>query len=157
MFWLQIPQSFHQVGIFQNQAETLFRSELQSFPGSSEIKNQPANAGDAGDVGSIPGLEDSLKVDMATHSSILAWEIPWTEEPGRLQSMGSQKSQIQPSNQTTNNKHVTDPLCKEEGRSNVWKNKRGQIAIQTWHNFSQSDRDIWRDCWILKLFYIGLK
>ena len=32
---------------------------------------------------------------MATHSSILAWEIPWTEEPGRLQSMGLQKSQIQ--------------------------------------------------------------
>jgi len=50
----------------------------------------PANAGDAGDVGSIPGLEDSLKVDMATHSSILAREIPWTEEPGRPQSVGLQ-------------------------------------------------------------------
>ena len=34
--------------------------------------------------------EDSLEEDMATHSSILAWRIPWTEEPGRLQSMGSQ-------------------------------------------------------------------
>ena len=37
------------------------------------------------------GLEDSLEKGMATHSSILAWRIPWTEEPGRLQSMGSQR------------------------------------------------------------------
>jgi len=37
------------------------------------------------------GGEDALKKEMATHSSILAWEIPWTEEPGRLQSMGSQR------------------------------------------------------------------
>ena len=36
------------------------------------------------------GQEDPLEKEMATHSSILAWEIPWTEEPGRLQSMGSQ-------------------------------------------------------------------
>ena len=51
------------------------------------LKNLPANAGD---VGSIPGLEDPLEEGMATHSNILAWRIPWTEEPGRLQSMGSQ-------------------------------------------------------------------
>ena len=38
------------------------------------------------------GLEDLLEKEMATHSSILAWEIPWTEELGRLQSMESQKS-----------------------------------------------------------------
>ena len=57
-------------------------------------KNSPANAGD---LGSIPGSpEDALEKEMATHSSILAWRIPWTEEPGgteelsRLQSMGSQ-------------------------------------------------------------------
>ena len=37
--------------------------------------------------------EDALEKEMATHSSILAWEIPWTEEPDGLQSMGSQKSQ----------------------------------------------------------------
>ena len=40
------------------------------------------------------GQEDPLEKQMAIHSSILAWKIPWTEEPGRLQSMGSQKSQI---------------------------------------------------------------
>ena len=37
------------------------------------------------------GQEDPLEKEMATHSSILAWEIPWTEKPGRLQSMGSQR------------------------------------------------------------------
>ena len=54
------------------------------------VKNPPANAGD---VGSIPGgREDPLEKEMATHSSILAWEIPWTEEPGRLQPMGLKES-----------------------------------------------------------------
>ena len=41
------------------------------------------------------GREDPLEKEMATHSSILAWRIPWTEEPSRSQSMGSQKSQTQ--------------------------------------------------------------
>ena len=41
--------------------------------------------------GSNPGSEDPLEKEMATHSNILAWEIPWTEEPGGLQSMGSQR------------------------------------------------------------------
>ena len=40
------------------------------------------------------GLEDPLEKEMATHSSFLAWEIPWIDEPGGLQSMGSQKSQM---------------------------------------------------------------
>ena len=44
------------------------------------------------------GQEDSREKEMATHSSILVWEIPWTEEPGGLQSVGSQKSQTQLSN-----------------------------------------------------------
>ena len=38
------------------------------------------------------GQEDPLEKEMATHSSMLAWKIPWTQEPGRLQSMGSQES-----------------------------------------------------------------
>ena len=45
-----------------------------------------------GDVGLIPGSEDPLEKELATHSNILAWEIPWTEEPGGLQSLGSQES-----------------------------------------------------------------
>ena len=51
------------------------------------VKNLPANAGD---VGSILGQEDLLGKKTATHSSILAWEIPWTKGPGGLQSMESQ-------------------------------------------------------------------
>ena len=52
------------------------------------------------------GGEDPLEEGMATHSSILTWEIPWTEEPGGLQSMGSQKSQTQlSSDQTTTTTH----------------------------------------------------
>ena len=46
---------------------------------------------DAGDRGLILGWDDLLEKEMETHSSILAWEIPWTEEPGGLQSMGSQR------------------------------------------------------------------
>ena len=46
---------------------------------------------EARDVGSIPGLGRSPGEGIATHSSILAWKIPWTEEPGGLQSMGSNK------------------------------------------------------------------
>ena len=61
------------------------------------VKNPPANAGDAGDTGLITGLGRSPGEGMATHSSVLAWEIPWTEESGRLQSMELQ-SQIGLSN-----------------------------------------------------------
>ena len=46
---------------------------------------------DAGDMSSIPGSGRYAREEMATHSSILAWEIPWTEKPGGVQSMGSQK------------------------------------------------------------------
>ena len=63
---------------------------LLGFPGGSTVKNPPAHTGD---TGSIAGLEDALEKAMATHCSILAWEIPWTEEPDRLQSIGLQKSQ----------------------------------------------------------------
>ena len=54
-------------------------------------KNLLARAGDIRDVGSIPGLEDPLEEEMATHSSILAWRIPWTEEPGGLPSIEWQR------------------------------------------------------------------
>ena len=59
---------------------------------SVQLKNLPANSGDLSDKGSISGLGRSLEKEMATHSSILAWEIPWTEELGRLQSTGLQES-----------------------------------------------------------------
>ena len=61
----------------------------QSFSDGSVVKNPPAMQ--ETQVQSL-GREDPLEKDITTHSSILAWEIPWTEEPGGLQSMGSQKS-----------------------------------------------------------------
>ena len=85
---------------------------MWGFPSGTVVKNPPVNAGDtrdvdfsggsdgkasaysAGDPGSILpnlGREDLLEKEMVIHSSILAWKIPWTEKPGRLQAMGSQR------------------------------------------------------------------
>ena len=64
---------------------------MNSFSGGTVVRNLPARAGDGGDMGWIPGLEDPLEEEMATHSSILAWRIPWTEEPGGLHSLRSRK------------------------------------------------------------------
>ena len=55
------------------------------------VKNPPANARDVEMRVQSLGWEDPLEEGMATHSSTLAWRIPWTEEPGGLQSMGSQR------------------------------------------------------------------
>ena len=62
--------------------------ECGGFPGDSDSKESACNVGDPG---LIPGWEDPLEKGMATHSSVLAWRIPWTEEPGGLQSMGLQR------------------------------------------------------------------
>ena len=56
------------------------------------VKNLPANARDIRDTGSILGQEAPLEKEMATHSSILAWKVPWTKEPGGLQSIPTQLS-----------------------------------------------------------------
>ena len=72
-------------------------SKNESWSGSLEhhsqvvvvVKNPLANAGDIRDAGSIVGGKGPLEEEMATHSSILAWRIPWTEEPGGLQPVGS--------------------------------------------------------------------
>ena len=53
---------------------------IMGFPGGSVVENPPANAG-----------EDPLEKEMATHSSVPAWGIPWAEEPAGLQSRGSKK------------------------------------------------------------------
>ena len=60
----------------------------KGFPGGSDGKESACKVGDPG---SIRGWEVPLEKEMAAHSSILAWRTPWTEEPGRLQSMGSQR------------------------------------------------------------------
>ena len=55
------------------------------------VKNPPANTGDVRDTGLMPGSGRYPGEEMATQSSTLAWEIPWTKEPNRLQYMGSQR------------------------------------------------------------------
>ena len=60
------------------------KGDRSGFTGDSAVKNPHASAGDVG--------SRSLEKEMATQCSTLAWRIPWTEEPGRLQSMGSQRA-----------------------------------------------------------------
>ena len=72
------------------------------------VKNLPASAGDV--VRSM-GQEDPLEKEMVTHSRILAWKIQWTEEPGKLQSKGSQKGQIRLSDYTTTQQHNNKIKC----------------------------------------------
>ena len=78
------------------------------------VKNLPANAGHAG---WIPEWEDPLEEEMATHYSILAWEIPWKEGPRGLQSIGSQKSQTRLSNQTTTSYFTAVTFFKKSRKS----------------------------------------
>ena len=65
--------------------------ELLGFPDGSAGKESASNSGDLGDWVQPMGWEDPLKEGMATHSSILAQRIPWTEEPGILLFIGSQR------------------------------------------------------------------
>ena len=64
------------------------------LPDGSVVKESAHNAGDMGDSLLITGSGRSPEGGNATHSSILAWKIPWTEEPGGLQSKGSQESDM---------------------------------------------------------------
>jgi len=61
------------------------------FSGGSAVKNPPPMQETQETMVQSLGQEDPLEEGMATHSSILAWEIPWTEEPGGLQSLGLQR------------------------------------------------------------------
>ena len=66
----------------------MYRLIIQGFPGGSVSKE---SACDVGDLGSVPGWEHPLEKERATQSSILAWRIPWPDNPGWIQSMGSQR------------------------------------------------------------------
>ena len=80
---IPVPSQCYSCGIMCVQYETgvsLVVQIVKNLPEMQETRVQSL------------GWEDALEKGMATHASILAWRIPWTEEPGRLQSMGSQKS-----------------------------------------------------------------
>jgi len=69
------------------------------FLSGAAVKNLSANVGEARDVSSIPGTGRSLEKEIATHSSILAWKIPGTEEPGGLQSRHNLETKIKTATQ----------------------------------------------------------
>ena len=78
---------FSQLSLSSTCSPPIFCPRLNSSP-IPDGSNSKEFACNAGDPGSIPGLGRSPEKEMATHSSILAWRIPWTEEPGGLQTMG---------------------------------------------------------------------
>ena len=82
VFW---PEEFH--GLYS----PWDCKESEDFPGGSAVKNLLANARPQEMPVPSLGQEDPLEKEMATRSSILAWKIPWTQEPGRLHSMESQR------------------------------------------------------------------
>ena len=82
------PQRGRKKKVMAKISKSQFLLKLGSFPGGSMVKNLPDKQETW--VRSL-GWEDPLEEEMATHSSILAWEIPWKEEPGGLQSTGSQR------------------------------------------------------------------
>jgi len=88
MFMLGVLNAYATANIFNLRRVYGDVSSLWDFPGGSVVKHLPPNAGD---IDWSLGQEDSLEKEMATHSSILVWKISWTEEPGGIQSMGSQE------------------------------------------------------------------
>ena len=80
--WERVPRSWRQkISWLHKPAVLNSITNTQGLPSGSGGKESTCNAGD---MGSIPGQEDPLEEEMATHSSVLDWKIPWTQEPGRL-------------------------------------------------------------------------
>ena len=83
-------ERLHGAGITEWPQNSLLLGDSEGFPGGSVVKNQPAMQKlQETQVRSLSG-EGTLEEGIETHSHILAWRIPWTEEPSRLQTMGSQ-------------------------------------------------------------------
>ena len=84
----------------------------------------------------VPSLsrEDPLEEGMATHSSILAWRIPWTEEPGGLQSMGSHRVRHNQSNLACTHKYVrgAEAMVVNEMRNRIMNKKRRGLRMELW-------------------------
>ena len=83
--------------LFDYPAKYLLTFSTFGLPGGTVVKNLPANAGNTGDGVLIPGSGNPLEEEKATHSSILAWRIPQTEEPGGAIVHGGHKRRAQTS------------------------------------------------------------
>ena len=98
--WNFFPFSFPEWLVLLLQSTALSLSQIPNsasycvflgFPGGTSGKEPTCQCRDIRDLGSVPGSGRSPEEGLATRSSILSWRIPWTEEPGGLQSMGSQR------------------------------------------------------------------
>ena len=128
-------------GFPQNQTLTQNFISWVGFPGGSLGRESACNAGTPG---TIPGLERSLEKGIAIHSSILAWRIPWTEGPGELWFMGSQKVRH---DWVTN--WVTNTTQEEETPARNWKGRQeekaaGERCINTQITTGQLGLNPWR-------------
>ena len=87
-FFIRVFLIYHVVFQVYSKVIQLYIYMYLGFPLGSVVKESPCNEGD---LGSIPGLGRYAQRDLTSLSSILAWRISWTEEPSRLQSIGSQR------------------------------------------------------------------
>ena len=101
------------------------------------IRNLPANAGDIKMRVQSGDWEDPLEKEMATHSSILAWRSPWTEEPDRLQSMGSQESDTTERLSTTHSDETIGLPRASPEILLVWKTATLKQHFGLWSNMSK--------------------
>ena len=111
----------------------LIMLHLMGFPGGSDGKQAACNAGN---LCSISGMEDLLENGMASHSSILAWRIPWREEPDGLQSMRSQRVGYDRATNTLTfiahhkKKKKEDKQQSNSEKPNTW-SKRNYVVLKT--------------------------
>ena len=104
--------SYNDLKFTSETAITFAPNSSMGFPGGLVVKNLPVSAGDGGDRVRSLGWEDPLEKEMTTHSSNLAWRIPWTEKPGGLQSMGSgAKSRTRPKQLSTEHGNTSWSFC----------------------------------------------
>ena len=114
---------------------------LRGFPHSSVGKESACNARD---LGLIPGLVRSLEKGVATHSSILAWRIPWTGQPGRLQSMRSQRLGHDWVTHTHTHTHTRWGVL----WYNPYKVKNNFLHVDAL--LQRRKHNAWRGCWVLE-------
>ena len=126
--------------------EMATHSSVLGFPGSSYGKEPACNVGASGDAGFFLGWEDTLEEGMATHSSILAWRLPWTEEPGRLQSIGLPRVRHGWSNWAHTHIDQDDKGKKWKDSSYIWQNWLDLLIDWFW---SIRKRSKLRATWIL--------
>ena len=103
-------------------------SDFHTHPSGSVVKESICNV-EEGHTGLIPGQEDPLKEEMVTHCNILAWKIPWTEEPGSLQSMGLQRVRY---DWATKHTHIFNSIISQTAPSKMNKILESILPNKRW-------------------------